>query len=290
MKNYLILVFILILSASTQIFAQTDDDEKDAACGVERWSIKILTDPDTIHINFNNPVTTTIPLQRSFPTVSSLPSYRMSSETTYYYLDCYIILHKLESDQDYHVVVVSPNRQDTMVTEIADPNCPGIINTSRYQQMTSLRTWFYNTFHPTTSFQYANLHVSLYGVGFYDFPHGQRGMLPNNREIHPVLIMTPVTGIAENNVNKPLNYLLTQNFPNPFNPSTDISYQIPNESYVSLKVYNVQGKEVRSLVSRRQLPGTYTVRFNGADLNSGIYYYKLTANDFTQTKKMILIK
>ncbi len=83
---------------------------------------------------------------------------------------------------------------------------------------------------------------------------------------------------------------LTQNYPNPFNPTTQISYSIKSAGTVTLRVYDMLGKEVANLVNERKEPGNYSVTFNAADLPSGIYVYKLTANDFTATKKLLLVK
>jgi flagellar hook assembly protein FlgD len=85
-------------------------------------------------------------------------------------------------------------------------------------------------------------------------------------------------------------YLLEQNYPNPFNPSTNIRYQIKNNTNVILKIYDISGKEIITLVNEKQNSGTYEVTFDGSELSSGVYYYKLTTGDFSVTKKMILIK
>ncbi|HEY6906554.1 MAG TPA: T9SS type A sorting domain-containing protein [Ignavibacteriaceae bacterium] len=92
--------------------------------------------------------------------------------------------------------------------------------------------------------------------------------------------------------NAPAVFELAQNYPNPFNPSTVISYTIPKESFVSLKVYNLLGQEVASLVNKEQSSGTYKVDFSGTGLNltSGIYLYTLKAGSFVQTRKMMLLK
>lgn len=86
------------------------------------------------------------------------------------------------------------------------------------------------------------------------------------------------------------SYSLDQNYPNPFNPATTISYSIPEESQISLKVYDVMGREVSELVSGRQLAGAYNVEFDASSLSSGTYFYKLTAGNFVSVKKMILLK
>ena len=86
------------------------------------------------------------------------------------------------------------------------------------------------------------------------------------------------------------DYKLYQNYPNPFNPVTKISYKINNEGFVSLKVYNLVGQVVGVLVNENQEPGTYSVIFNGNQLTTGIYLYKLQVNGFTTVKRMTLIK
>ena len=88
----------------------------------------------------------------------------------------------------------------------------------------------------------------------------------------------------------PESYSLSQNYPNPFNPSTVISYNLAEGNFISLKVYNELGKEVATLVSERQNPGSYSINFNGSNLSSGLYYYKLQSGDFSDTKKMLLVK
>lgn len=86
-------------------------------------------------------------------------------------------------------------------------------------------------------------------------------------------------------------YTLDQNYPNPFNPSTTISFGIPNEANVTLKVYDMSGQEVATLIDNQLLaPGIRKVTFDGSNLSSGIYFYNLTTNEFFDTKKMILIK
>ncbi|HET53918.1 MAG TPA: T9SS type A sorting domain-containing protein [Ignavibacteria bacterium] len=89
-----------------------------------------------------------------------------------------------------------------------------------------------------------------------------------------------------------LNYefALNQNYPNPFNPVTTINYSIPNQSFVSLKVYDTLGKEVAVLVNEEKISGNYKVEFNAETLPSGIYLYTITAGEYSDTKKLLLIK
>ena len=98
----------------------------------------------------------------------------------------------------------------------------------------------------------------------------------------------PATGIINNSI--PANYSLEQNFPNPFNPSTDIRFSIPKSEFVSLKIYDSLGKEVTALVSERLDAGNYEYHFNAGEIASGVYHYTISTPEFTQTKNMILVK
>ncbi|MFN3394076.1 MAG: T9SS type A sorting domain-containing protein, partial [Candidatus Thermochlorobacter sp.] len=93
-------------------------------------------------------------------------------------------------------------------------------------------------------------------------------------------------------VSVPEEYVLYQNYPNPFNPTTVIAYQLPVASEVSLKVFDALGREVATLVRARQDAGRYSVPFSAATsrLASGIYFYRLQAGTFSETKKMLLVK
>lgn len=99
----------------------------------------------------------------------------------------------------------------------------------------------------------------------------------------------PASSVNEDEI-VPSEFQLNQNFPNPFNPNTVISFSIPSESKVKLKIYNVLGIEVAELLNENISPGSYNVDFNAKNLSSGIYYYELVADSFSETKKMTLIK
>jgi hypothetical protein len=98
----------------------------------------------------------------------------------------------------------------------------------------------------------------------------------------------------------PDRYSLSQNYPNPFNPVTKIKFDIASNNYFPLergaggmtilKVYNILGKEIATLVNEQLLPGTYEVAFDGSKLSNGVYFYKLSTVNFTDTKRMLLIK
>jgi hypothetical protein len=106
-----------------------------------------------------------------------------------------------------------------------------------------------------------------------------------------------LTSVEERPASVPGMFCLEQNYPNPFNPLTVIKYTIAGTrgqglgvSGVSLVVYDVLGREVAVLVNERKAPGTYQVTFDGSGLSSGVYFYRLEAGDFVQTKKLVLLK
>jgi hypothetical protein len=102
--------------------------------------------------------------------------------------------------------------------------------------------------------------------------------------------LSEITGIQNISTETSSKYSLSQNYPNPFNPTTNIKFSIVNSGDVKLVVYDIMGKEVQTLVNERLQPGTYEATFGGSMLNSGVYFYKLITNSFTETKKMLMIK
>ena len=98
------------------------------------------------------------------------------------------------------------------------------------------------------------------------------------------------SNIVEVVVKVPNKFDLNQNYPNPFNPTTTISYEIAKETIVSLKVYDVIGNEIVTLVNETKPAGTYEVIFDASNLSNGVYLYKIQAGNFTATKKLILMK
>lgn len=116
-----------------------------------------------------------------------------------------------------------------------------------------------------------------------------------NQECYTAIVSTPVN-IGNSNTEVPEKFLLNQNYPNPFNPSTVIGYQIKTNSLISLKVFDVLGNEVETLVNNNQLAGSYEIKFNGSWLSSGTYFCRLqsfnseTGEIIVSTKKMLLLK
>jgi hypothetical protein len=103
--------------------------------------------------------------------------------------------------------------------------------------------------------------------------------------------LSQLTGVDKNNgLNPPSGFVLEQNFPNPFNPATTIEYTVPKAGMVKIKVYNVLGTEVTTLVNEEKSPGNYKVVFNAGKFASGVYFYRMHAGSFTETKKLLLLK
>jgi hypothetical protein len=105
-----------------------------------------------------------------------------------------------------------------------------------------------------------------------------------------------VTSVAETEgSNLPKSFGLQQNYPNPFNPETTIKYQLPITAKVTLQIFNLQGRQVVTLINREQAAGVYSLKWDGKDkagisVSSGIYFYRLQAKNFVQVKKLVLVR
>ena len=115
------------------------------------------------------------------------------------------------------------------------------------------------------------------------FALGDLNWFPTQKAAWLLTYVKQVAGIPE-------EYSLSQNYPNPFNPTTTIEFSIPKQSNVVLKIFNVLGQEVATLVSDTKAPGRYTVDFDAAKLASGAYIYRLTADNVVKVNKMLLMK
>jgi GH25 family lysozyme M1 (1,4-beta-N-acetylmuramidase) len=102
--------------------------------------------------------------------------------------------------------------------------------------------------------------------------------------------ISQITRVDRSSLNIPNAFLLYQNYPNPFNPTTTINFSIPKSSYVTLKVYDVLGREVTTLVNENKPSGNYSIKFDGSKLTSGVYFYRMESGSFSQTKKLLLLK
>jgi hypothetical protein len=199
------LTFIGIGSSSAAIILpqkpqlQRDYNEADqealiGSCGVERWSVKTGTDADAGLINLQSTTQTTIASLISLPEPTTLPANNrvQPTETTVFQLQATLIEYKLESDSDYHLVL-SDGSGNTMISEIPSPACVGA-SSVLLPGIQNARSEFDANYTATSSFQTANVPVTVTGVGFFDFLHGQTGVAPNGIELHAVLDIKFVTG------------------------------------------------------------------------------------------------
>ena len=138
----------------------------------------------------------------------------------------------------------------------------------------------------TTSYTDTQLETGNFGTVYYKV-----AAVNGNREsvhtgVKNINYAPPKQGVDEN----PLTFSLNQNYPNPFNPVTTINYSIPGEEHVTLKIYDMSGKEVLEFVNQRKEAGQHSINFNGANLSSGVYIYTITAGKYSDTKKLVLVK
>ena len=108
-----------------------------------------------------------------------------------------------------------------------------------------------------------------------------------------ILLIAGLTAATEKKIETtslPLSYSLSQNYPNPFNPVTKINYELPGDGKVKLMIYDILGREIRTLVNEVKQAGKYTVEFNGSNFASGVYFYRIEAGKFTDVKRMVLVK
>jgi hypothetical protein len=123
--------------------------------------------------------------------------------------------------------------------------------------------------------------------GFVDAARGAQHFwvqrMGNTMDVTMTDVQAPVAAV-------PLSYALAQNYPNPFNPITNFGFRISDFGFVSLKVFDVLGREVATLVNENKNPGRYAVSWDASEVGSGVYFYRLTVGSFTTTRKMVLMK
>jgi hypothetical protein len=116
------------------------------------------------------------------------------------------------------------------------------------------------------------------------------GTFNGEEDVYYGRITSPLVEVGGQNGKAPVSFSLSQNYPNPFNPSTTVSYIIPHSSFVTLKVFDLLGREIATLVSDKLNAGTHTTRWDATGSPSGVYFFRLVAGEFTQTKKMVLVR
>jgi Secretion system C-terminal sorting domain len=145
-----------------------------------------------------------------------------------------------------------------------------------------------NMFNPVTSGYLGNIQLPGPAADvFFDNKFWAYDEVNNTIQVY---YLSSVGVNEKNDLSLPIDFSLSQNYPNPFNPSTVIKYATGSTQFVSLKIYDVLGNEVALLVNEEKPAGSYEIEFNASQLSSGLYFYKLTSDNFSETKKMILMK
>ncbi len=173
----------------------------------------------------------------------------------------------------------SPLRPEGLVNGIsfADLNNDGsveLIATSRSATETFLHVWTF----PGIPFTHEDFPWPQYGHDRYRT--NQYGFIPPDEPV----------GIQPISTNVPDKFSLSQNYPNPFNPATTIKFDIRTPAFTKLSVFDVLGREIKTLVNEELKTGSYSLVFDGSEFNSGVYFYRLTSGDFVETKRMLLVK
>jgi plastocyanin len=137
----------------------------------------------------------------------------------------------------------------------------------------------------SSAWTYDKVFTSVGNFQYYCVIHGSAGGVG----MSGIIRVISSTGIKDNAV-QPDRFIVEQNYPNPFNPTTTIRYALPQSGLVTVKVFNILGDELATLVNREESAGSHEIQFAAANLTSGIYFYRIQAGNVTQTKRMLLLK
>ncbi len=189
-------------------------------------------------------------------------------------------------------VLISPPNYTFGASYSPDLQWQNISGADSFYVMVALDTNFTNIVYSTTTpinHQQMPLGIVVINVAYYWKVRASNSFGAGPYSLRWVFLKE-ATAVSNTEENTPKFFKLSNNYPNPFNPNTVLSYQLPVAGFISLKVYDAIGNEVQTLVNEKQNAGSYSVNFNAASLPSGIYFYKLVTDKFSETKKMILIK
>ena len=286
MKTYITLSHFVILT-TFKVFSQTEPEREGKACGgVERWAIKVLTDPSAMAVD-TNPILSTITnlTLLSTPTPSTTMARYIGVEDKTYKVVCKITIKKAESDNDYHLVLSDTVNGNTLIGEIPDPVCPDAANSIYVNQYIAARN-FVNTYIASGNVSNINLPaVEVTGVAFIDPPHGQTGKAPNNLELHPILYIhfyTPPPVIDHTGINELIQTILDVKLsPNPIiNTCTiHVTSKINDLKKCEFKIYNMIGAVLKEFDLPVQNNSMINYEFNRDGFKSGMYIYRITNND-----------
>ena len=192
-------------------------------------------------------------------------------------------------------ILISPlnNAVNISLTPLLDWS--DVPSATSYRVQVSQNQNFNNPIVNTTTSSFSSQYTILSGVLSYNTKYYWRANASNTggpsiwSDIWNFTTLNNI-GIKQISSEIPDKYILYQNYPNPFNPNTTIKFQIKDSRFVTLKVFDMLGKEVKALVNEKLSPGIYEVNFDGSNLPSGMYFYTIRSEDFTDTKRMLLIK
>jgi len=222
-----------------------------------------------------------------------LQGYLRSSETTENYIDARITLNSINNGDSVYKVLTLYDADATITGKVSfGGNSTNIAQITIIALTDSTQSVAYNN---TTDGNYTlkvSSKISANNVFGINLPQGY-GQI-NLNDVAPGAtnedLNYNLTDVKDKTSDIPESFSLSQNYPNPFNPSTSIQYALSDKQFVQLKVFDVIGNEVATLVNEEKATGIYSVDFNASNLPSGVYFYKLQAGSFVETKKMILLK
>ncbi|SRR5581483_6469607 len=184
--QYFVLISFALFAIGCSSSNNQPNSPSEPECGIERWHVKILTDPETKNIDWSA-MSTTIAEQNTFPKISvSEDTGRMAFEEQAVTLTCTIAAFKKEDDHDIHLVLIDSSA-DSMIAEIPSTSCAEVAASAYASQFDAASQWVSQHLGtPGTDFRHTNARATITGVLFQDFDHGQTGHAKNYREIHPV--------------------------------------------------------------------------------------------------------
>ena len=258
----------------------------DAVPGALKYEVQISTTSDFSALVNPNPLSVT-------NTIYQIPTGLLNSFTVYYWR---VRAMNLSSVSEYSApwsfrTAGTPGQEISSLEDVVDDYLQNHLNQAHilnHKLELSLRQ--YNFSH---LFQ-ARIHMELFKLrvlilefaNFINYQNGGR-LIYNADKIISLMMGDNVTGNIDLT---PKEFSLQQNYPNPFNPTTTIEYTIPKDGYVSMKVYDISGREVASLVDKYQNSGSYILMWDASRYSSGVYFYRIISGDYSATKRMVLKK
>ena len=230
-------------------------------------------------------------LQNAYDTIS----VDYTAPANYYVYDVNLkidsVLHSNAGDLEFYLV--HNGITDTAIYQVGgsgDNFINTVLNDSAVNPISGGTAPFTGSFKPSRVLtKFNNLNVNgNWVLKIYDRSSGNTGTL-KAWSLNFVIGLNPL-GIQTVNSEVPANFSLSQNYPNPFNPTTNIRFAVPQTGFVKLKVFDMLGREVETLVSENLNAGTYNVDWSAANYSSGVYFYMIETGGFTETKKMLILK